>query len=171
MSVTIGSAFHGHWVRTYTTTVYNGMASTSTSDSFESGSNDYGQAGVKIVLFNESEKEIKYIDFHVVAINRVRDTIGNVIGLRACGPVARHSRANFVWDYIWDSSTIYAVIVLDLTIEYFDGSIEKQAISPKPDEKQLWYDGAVAYPLNMPVCLAVATLVGVIGRRLKVGRM
>lgn len=172
MSITISSCFPGHWERTYTTTTTvtsnNGMgfanSSTTSSDSFRAGANRLGQSGAKIVFYNESQKEIKYIHFEVCALNRVGDIIGVPIVLKATGPVKKHALANYVWDYIWNDSTVQSICILKATIEYFDGTVETQSATPQIGEKRLNLDGAVGHSLRSPIWLAALWIAGIVLR-------
>lgn len=171
MSITISSCFPGHWVRTYTTTttvnVINGLglanSNTNSSDSFERGPNQYGQAGNKIVFYNESDKDIKYIHFKVVALNSVGDVVGLPITLKATGPIKKHSVQSSVWDYIWNNSSICQTGIFEATIEYFDGTIEKQSLTPKENEKELYVDGSVGHTLTTPILLTLALCACLVG--------
>ncbi len=177
MSITISTCFPGHWERTYTTTTTvtsnNGVgfanSNTTASDSFRFGPNRLGQSGAKIIFYNEAKKDIKYVHFKVLAMNSVNDTIGMPITLKATGPIKKHSLSSNVWDYIWNNPTIRGVVILEVTIEYFDGSTEKQCPMPSPGEKKLNLDGSVGHTLRNPILLASTLVAGTILNNLWTG--
>ena len=172
MSITIASCFPGHWVRTYSTmttvTINGGVgfanSNTTTSDDFRKGPNSYGQSGVQISFYNESEKDIKYVSFKVFPLNSVMDLAGSPIVLKAEGPIKKHSVNKRVWSYIWNNQAIQNAVITDVTIEYFDGSKEKQSTNPKEETKALQVDGSVGFTFFSPILLASVLAVGTIVR-------
>lgn len=170
MSITISSCFPGHWEREYTTTTTitivgsSGFGDTSTmaSDSFKRGVNRLGQAGVQINFYNESDKAIRRVTFRVVPVNRLGDELFVPVPLSINGPIKKHSVCKPVWNHVWTNPSIVDVKVLEATIDYMDGSTEKQSLSPQNGEKKLVHDSAVGYTLICPLILGGLLLAPVI---------
>ena len=170
MSITIGSVFHGHWVRKYITTtrvmvtgsVGRGVSNTTATDLFKRGVNRSGQAGVEIDFYNESEKAIKNVSFQVVPVNKVNDVVGEAVQLQATGPIKKHSVNKRIWDYVWTNSSIHKILITGLTIEYMDGTIDKQSSLVESGEKTIRYDSAVGRTWICPVILTAILLAGIV---------
>ena len=99
--------------------------------SWASGPDSAGGVGVQISIKNDSEKTIKYVRFKVIPYNAVNDVVSSSIGgvtdkwLKITGPIhpgARYNRAQ--WESLWYNYSIARVEILEIHIEYMDGSME-----------------------------------------------
>ena len=107
MGITVSSLFIGHPVTTYTTTVTvaGGFASsdTTSTEGFQAGPNQWGQAGVQIKFYNEDTRDIKYVKLTVFPFNQVRDVVGGIFNsatLTVTGPIKAHHSKTAQWDYV-----------------------------------------------------------------------
>lgn len=161
MGITIVSHRIGHPVTrtTTTTTVQYGYFSssarsnTTSSNEFDSGVNRWGQAGAEIRFYNESNRDIKYIDFQLVPTNRVGDVVGgieSVCTVRATGSFRSHSCSTATWNYIWDGFDIKNVRILKTVITYWDGSTETANTHR--------YDRALGLTWTRPIVLMLCSL-------------
>ncbi len=170
MSVTIAKVFPGHWVTTYTTTttvtvaggVGTAVSDTSSSDSFHYGVNQWGQAGVQISFYNESDKEIKYIEFEVIPLNSVNDPVASPCKLTGTGPIKPHSANKRTWGFVWTNSSIRAVGILECKVLYSDGTIETQSLLAGAGKKELYFDGSVGEPNTWPAILTSVLLLAAV---------
>lgn len=161
MGITIVSRRIGHPVTrtTTTTTIQYGYflnevrTNTSSKNEFDSGANRWGQAGAEIRFYNESDRDIKYIDFQLVPTNRVGDVVGgidSVCTVRATGPFRSHRCSCATWNYIWDGFEIKNVCILKTVITYWDGSTET--------EDNHRYDRALRLTWTRPIVLMLCSL-------------
>ena len=158
MSITISKLMPGHVVTTVTTrTTVNARGSfsnTTSSDSFQYGPNKWGQVGVQVKFYNESSKEIKYIDFEFFPRNNVNDIVrdrvsGNsYVNLRVTGPIKPHSVNVKQWNYVWDGRSISSVSIRQIKIFYMDGTEETQTAP------QINYDGGMSCSYALPITVA-----------------
>lgn len=156
MSLTIGSMVPGHPVTVYTTRIQaaGGVATGNTTESeqWKCGANKWGQVGLQMTFYNESKKEIKYIDFKVVPFNSVRDVAGSIVAVRATGPFKGQKTKKCKWNYLWDGNAIKSAVVSSVKIYYMDGTEEEQSAM------DINYDAAVSAGIAAPITLAVIML-------------
>lgn len=159
MGITVSSLFIGHPVTTYTTTVTvaGGFASsdTTSTEGFQAGPNQWGQAGVQIKFYNEDTRDIKYVKLTVFPFNQVRDVVGGIFNsatLTVTGPIKAHHSKTAQWDYVWDGSSISSVSIGEAEIVYFDGTSEKVSAA------DLHYDRALRHSPTIPITLVCSLL-------------
>jgi len=99
------------------------------SDARASGPNKLGAIGAQIRFSNTSGKTYKYVDFIVVAHNRVGDRIireGDatpVIKLRFTGPLtSRRTPGTMKWPAIWYRTPIACLAIQRIDIDHMDGT-------------------------------------------------
>lgn len=80
--------------------------------------------GVKVAIYNCSGKEIKYITFSFVPFNSVNDTCDDVKNAQLTGPIKVNEGASVFFDHVWFNATLAKVVLLQVKIEYMDGSTE-----------------------------------------------
>ena len=101
--------------------------------------NCVGGVDFKIIFTNLSPKTIKYAHFKVVPYNAVGDIVScsikndDVAYISVTGPIKQWSTHgyNWVWETVWYNSTITRSDLIEIEIEYMDGSeitIDKEYI-------------------------------------------
>lgn len=91
---------------------------------------------MNIAWRNLSGKEIKYIYFDVQAFNAVDDPVKcdirreSVRTVYVPGPIPANFNNTHYWDAIWYNRTIKRAEILNIRIEYMDGTTKEIALRP-----------------------------------------
>lgn len=87
-------------------------------------------AGVENSYFNATDKEIKYLTFVYVPYNQVGDQVQCTISKKikaSCkltGPIKPYEQGYVTWDSLWYNPTVTRVELVQLHVEYMDGTEE-----------------------------------------------
>lgn len=92
---------------------------------------------MRIYWQNLSGKEIKYIYFDVQAFNAVNDPVkceirGSSVrtNMYVTGPVPANFNSHHYWEAVWYNSSIKRAEILNVRIEYMDGTTKSIALNP-----------------------------------------
>jgi hypothetical protein len=76
---------------------------------------------------NLSNKTIKYISFSLVGYNSVNDKItergSSVKSVKGVGPIGKNESASFGFKYVWYTDLVENFKIINVKIEYMDGSV------------------------------------------------
>ncbi|MDO9267662.1 MAG: hypothetical protein Q7T96_00950 [Methylobacter sp.] len=94
--------------------------------------NSAGGAGVAMTFITLSNPPIKYISFHVIPYNRVKDKVASEVGgkvdayLQGTGPFSRNTEneIRLDWENVWYNSTIECAVIEDIKITLMDGTVK-----------------------------------------------
>lgn len=95
--------------------------------------------GVDMTIYwqNLSGKEIKYIYFDVQAFNAVDDPVKCEIkgtsvrtNMRVTGPISAKFNSYHYWEAVWYNSSIKRAEILNVRIEYMDGTTKSITLRP-----------------------------------------
>ncbi len=86
--------------------------------------------GVKIKIYNPTNKTIKYVWFVLVGINPVGDQVGTAVTRKGVGPIEPGSSGTYEYSYVWFTDLVETARISSIKIQYMDGSF-KTILKPR----------------------------------------
>ena len=106
-------------------------------------------AGVEHYYFNATDKEIKYLTFVYVPYNQVGDQVQctmsrkSEVSCKLTGPIKPYHESKVEWEALWYNPTATKVELVQIYIEYMDGTdetIDGADVVDMSDKQSVYYE-------------------------------